>query len=39
MSNELKLLTLEEIKKFITFLNPNNFDEYFSKTLSDQGSI
>lgn len=24
---------IEEVKKFLTFKNPNNFDEYFSSVL------
>ena len=30
---------IEEVKKMITFENPNNFDEYFIKMLPKSGII
>ena len=36
METDLRQYILDDVKKFITFENPNNFDEYFSKTLPDQ---
>jgi len=34
MDNEyIKMMTLEEVKKYLTFKNPNNFDEYHAMVL------
>lgn len=38
-SDLLKEEIKEEVKKMITFLNPNNFDEYFAKVLPKIGNI
>lgn len=33
MDNDIKMMTLEEVKKYLTFKNPNNFDEYHAMVL------
>lgn len=38
-SDLLKEEIKEEVKKMITFLNPNNFDAYFAKVLPKIGNI
>ena len=33
-TNELiKKMTIEEVKKYLTLINPNNFDEYYAMVL------
>ena len=36
---ESKELILEEARKFLTFTNPNNFDDYFAKVLPDSSKF
>ena len=32
-NNIIKKMTIEEVKHYLNFLNPNNFDEYHAKVL------
>lgn len=33
ITSNIDELTLDEIRRFITYKNPNNFDEYYARVL------
>ena len=40
MDNDIiKKMTIDEAKKYLTFVNPNNFDEYHAMVLPKSSNI